>query len=380
MFLLDRLGRVPEEVLRQVRIVPAATTGFFDSHPSDADRVRAAERAAQPGIMADGDAPASVLFRDFDALSAAATRHHYEHDLGLGLDGITFAATSEAAADSRTREAAFRSLHMFFGDRLSSFRPLTLAPSEVDALSPTELEEALRTAREKMAAADSGLSGMYRQFDALEHRRDLLFCAEELIVAGFDKVDPAEFELPNGTLDDVQAAAAGALEEQQQLVDELARFETAAARRLTCAIGLLGRSARAGAVRAMEAETLVRTLGTIVGVWDALQDCRRLALALETLAHSRNLTDRPEHVDSRIQLLHTRLGRRLGEIVTGPGDAPRQQGVSQNVASVAVVLGLLDGSSFRPIELAERAERMYFRALGGLTEIALEVEAHVRVM
>jgi hypothetical protein len=59
---------------------------WFDVHPSDASRVRAAEVAATPGILVGGDDSATELFSNFETLSIAATRHLYEKDLGLTLD------------------------------------------------------------------------------------------------------------------------------------------------------------------------------------------------------------------------------------------------------------------------------------------------------
>ena len=59
-------------------------TGIFDSHPSDGDRIREARKAGEPGVF-DLDAPATVLFSNFEILAKQVTQLHYEDDLGIPL-------------------------------------------------------------------------------------------------------------------------------------------------------------------------------------------------------------------------------------------------------------------------------------------------------
>jgi Zn-dependent protease with chaperone function len=55
-----------------VKAINESKTGWFDSHPSDKDRIAAAEKLASPGVF-HCDRPAADLFTDFHAQSAAAT-------------------------------------------------------------------------------------------------------------------------------------------------------------------------------------------------------------------------------------------------------------------------------------------------------------------
>ncbi len=57
-------------------------TGWLDTHPSTADRVRRARQAAMPGYEVS-DAPARELFGNFDTLSRLVTLAHYEDDLNV---------------------------------------------------------------------------------------------------------------------------------------------------------------------------------------------------------------------------------------------------------------------------------------------------------
>lgn len=59
-------------------------TGVFDTHPSDGDRIREARKAGEPGVF-DLDAPATVLFSNFEILAKQVTQLHYEDDMGIPL-------------------------------------------------------------------------------------------------------------------------------------------------------------------------------------------------------------------------------------------------------------------------------------------------------
>lgn len=57
-------------------------TGLFDSHPSLADRIRAARRAQEPGVFHD-ERPAAALFSSFDHTARFVTLLHYTDDLEI---------------------------------------------------------------------------------------------------------------------------------------------------------------------------------------------------------------------------------------------------------------------------------------------------------
>ncbi len=60
----------------------AEKTGWLDTHPSHADRIAAAHRSAEPGILED-DGPAADLLANFDVLGRFVTLAHYEDDLQI---------------------------------------------------------------------------------------------------------------------------------------------------------------------------------------------------------------------------------------------------------------------------------------------------------
>jgi Zn-dependent protease with chaperone function len=60
-------------------------TGLFDTHPADGDRIRQARLAAEPGVF-HFEAPATVLFSNFDVAAQQVTQVHYTDDLDIDLD------------------------------------------------------------------------------------------------------------------------------------------------------------------------------------------------------------------------------------------------------------------------------------------------------
>lgn len=83
VLLAHRLARTSEERREKIRNgVGLEKTRVLDTHPSPADRVRAARRMAQPGFEIS-DAPATELFDNFDGLSRLVTLVHYEDDLNV---------------------------------------------------------------------------------------------------------------------------------------------------------------------------------------------------------------------------------------------------------------------------------------------------------
>jgi Zn-dependent protease with chaperone function len=108
--------RVPEDfpaylVVQEAKLPPAArqklqdtlglaTTGIFDTHPSDGDRIRRARQAQAPGVF-HLDLPAGALFSRFDVVSKQVTQLHYSEDLGLSVDQSNLRPVEPATAPAQ---------------------------------------------------------------------------------------------------------------------------------------------------------------------------------------------------------------------------------------------------------------------------------------
>lgn len=80
-----------------------AKTGTFDTHPCDADRIRCARQANEPGVF-DMDLPATVLFSNFEVVAKQVTQLHYAEDIGIVLDPTMLKPTSTYVEKPATAE------------------------------------------------------------------------------------------------------------------------------------------------------------------------------------------------------------------------------------------------------------------------------------
>jgi Zn-dependent protease with chaperone function len=376
-FLIAQSGRLPDEVLTHVRAGPDRTTGVFDTHPSDADRVTAAETLAAPGVLVGGDGPGTGLFRDFDGLSATATRHHYEHDLGLSLETATLVEIDAALRESNSRQESEKATQSFFGERTSGYRLLRVALNEVEHLGAPELALALGAARDAMAV-DAGTAEKYRRFEALETTRAQTFGAQQVLGAGFDKVDAGDFGLIEGTLEDAIATEARAAEQQHELVQDLDAFEAVVSRRLACSVTLLARTSPAHGNLLAEAIALVRALNAMSSVQADLAELRRLSLAESLLVHNQAASTKQDQMRTRIAHVGQATAARLAKVRAGLDDVPCPEVMSPAPTTVAAWCGLsADGLTVSIEEMGERSLTVYWGTLGRLAAIALQVEGTV---
>jgi Zn-dependent protease with chaperone function len=285
--------RLPNEIREQVENVSDTRTGTFDTHPSDADRIAAAQAMAASGALLGGDEPATTLFREFDRLSANVTRHHYESELGLELDGVKLIAIDEALRGAEDQERTEAALRDVFASRVSVTRPLRIALDEA-AAGVVDIGETL--ARARAAVKESTLSEeSYRRFEQYQFRRDLAFCAEQLFLAGLPTVDAKQFQIAEPTLAGAQSAQSSALQEQDKLRAYLDPFDTLVARRISLGVLMLEHTRRDDEARAL-ALAVTALADAVPFVLDARRSLMATAIldevtpALETSTHLRERT------------------------------------------------------------------------------------------
>jgi Zn-dependent protease with chaperone function len=197
---------------------PAARkTSLFDTHPSDSERIDAARRASDRGILVGGHDSAVRLFNDFDALSRLATRHHYEAR-GV-LDEVSLVDALDSVQASRGREERQTALFTIYSFGIARSRPQRLP--EPGAPEPP--------------AADVQT---WRFPDALERYDDRMtqrtksFVAHELFHAGYRGFNSAEFGLGEWTLEATLASEKEATEKMAVLAQIIEPYERACGNRV----------------------------------------------------------------------------------------------------------------------------------------------------
>lgn len=364
VYVAGGVARVPSELREHLVNGSAEKTGLFDTHPSDADRLRAAGSIDTPGVLLGGDLPASALFADFEALCANATRLHYEHDLGLDPDQLTLVANDVAAMRADEQQERRRAIQAFFGGNVSALRPIQLVAP------PDEPFAAARRGRERMRALiDLHLPSQYRRVEELERRRIDAFAAQALLDAGFT-INAAEFGLSAGTHEEAASMLESLRKQTAVLANTLDPFDQAAGERL--AAGLAADAAAAG--RAPDT-AITTTMNALASAVPHLIDLRLLTNAAVLLdANASNSSDA-----ARVQRCLTRIGSRIEERLRSIEVALRDAHVPLQATGELVPLARFLGLSVSPSTdaaqaLSDRVWGMYFDLLGRAASVALAAE------
>ena len=350
--------------------MPEQRTGMWDTHPSDADRVSAGERAAAAGLLVGGTAPATSLFRNFSALCIAATRHHYQHELGLETTTVTL-VDAEVANDERVRRQALRTAFTtVFGDYVSVWRPVHLPLSELENLPDAQLMAALIDARKDMTRDREVVAEHYRQYDAHGERRIKAIAAEEFLLSGGTIQDVGTMpELAEPSIQHAQETQAWATAQQNDHNAALRRFEDAAGRRLGCAV-LLADRANANA----DMKTVAAALAAVSAQLPVVLEIHQHLSVLNLLARSLGPRN-PEPLRYRFEALAARMSRALKSLADGLRETPCPESLCKQPMSVgAFCRAAVDAPDYSPAEVLDRFFTVSLHLLGLLAATALRVE------
>ena len=370
-FVVERVDRMPQDLRAQVHRVPDATTGLLDTHPSDADRSRVAEAEASPGIVVGADDSAALLLRNFEALSAAATRHHYTHELGLDLEAVTLVGLGEAVQGSRRRQEAHEAVAEFFDGCLSTFRPLRLPLQEALCLGDAERPEALVKARDTMVALTEDLAVRYRRFEWLALRHTQAFAAEELLASGIAISNGEDFELAEATLEGAASTRTWALEQQQLETSALERFEATAAERLVCGLALAAQKSQS-----VNIQSLCEVINAVGGVIPHIHDADRFLTTAAILARVGAGHDAAV-VANRLQLLGGKVDTSLAHVRSGLSDLACPQELTTEPITAVAWCGLSPPGTASGPEVVDRTLTFYLGLLGQIVTIARAGEASI---
>src|SRR6266850_2479785 len=255
-------GNVPAEARQKIDEAAAKKkTRIFDTHPCDADRLRAAQALNQPGIFHLRE-PAANLFHDFSELSKAATRFHYEHTLGLKITEHNLVPHEVSAEEIQSEAEGEQSQrNYFYGVRLI-FRPVLIAV--VPAGAPAaDLVDRLKNARQAMEQSKPEVQKALSEYEQ----------AEALYQRGLEAINQGS-----------QQATAKASAIIERLLPTLKTFEDHTQTRLGCALQLLRNPEVAAKINDVatlqhEAAQLSSVFARLGEVFLPLQELRRKSRA-----------------------------------------------------------------------------------------------------
>jgi hypothetical protein len=367
-FISLSAGDIPSDLRQKFdESMARKKTRIFDTHPCDADRVRAAETMSQPGIFHLTE-PAAHLFNDFTGLSKAATRFHYEHQLELRITEHNLVAHESLVRESRDQADAEQSLRQYFFGVKWVFRPILVSAEIPPPASAANLVENLKHARLAMEESKPAVEKALAEYEQ----------AETLYQRGL-----------NALLQSSQQATGMAAATQQSLIPTLEAFENHARTRLNCALQLLRNPDLSGkisdgALLQREAAQLTVVSARLGRVFVPLQELSRKFGAFASALQSLRQPALAPRAERRVNELSPPLKEMIKEIrtliegVPYPFPHPREgltlDEFARNDIPATHKLNALYNDCHCHLS---RLLPLYQRVLGRLTFIALKVEEQI---
>lgn len=286
-FIAGKADLLPQEVRAELRKeMDGSRTGWWDTHPSDRDRIDNARREAAEGLLRLA-LPASSLFADFPALCRAMTRDSYAAGLGKEFREEHLRPVAEFLKDQRVEDEAQRTSRRYLQGCGSAVRPLPLTPLG----SPQEDVQAARAALEGMRNRLAGLAPSYgaafRTYDEADDKVLDAASASALLSIGFVDASP-EMAKAKKAWQGERDEGRRAVEVQRGLEPGLDPVERLAAERLTTALRVLASPGSAdlvpgGVELAEEATRLYPLALTLTTLYSDLMTLRLGLRGLATL-------------------------------------------------------------------------------------------------
>jgi Zn-dependent protease with chaperone function len=368
-FVVAQDAALPEDTRTAIRAgAEQGSAGFFDTHPSDHARVRAAEATARQGVFEGGEGPASALFRDFGALSAAATRHHYERRLGLDLAHVRLVDAEGLAGEGTQRDEGQRAFRDMFEGCVNPRRPLRVPVDDLRTLDESAIAACLIDARVAMSAGRGvALADAYRDYGGLLDAQHRAFAAQECLLAGVDIGPSRGFEPEECSMEGALATHARVASRRAEVTMSLTAFEGHASRRLAAAAML---AARRGDARALSvAEGLNRVAAVIPHVL-TLQEHLVVAMHLRSMP---GVAD-PPGLSARRHIVEVRAYPCLEQLKAELSGVEVPDGPSGAMVPVASWWADGDPPDISLHEVIDRIVGVYMRLLIQMCAIADRVE------
>jgi Zn-dependent protease with chaperone function len=305
---------LPAEIHQEITATNAdEKTGWFDTHPCDADRLCAVRQLNESGIFHSTE-PAARLFSDFAALSKTVTRHQYEKHFKLAFTDQDLISADDLLRESTAIAGAEAMVVCYYGTVRSFLHPLL-----IDRQLPAPVEPAAALAEWRVAcgAIEAQREEAQKASAAcIEHlqRRDNLLSAYHLAAANF-QFSPEAYGLPDHatSASELRTAAEVALPEAETAIDEhlaqLEPFFAALRQRIGLALTFHANSSTVSPLAAEESAVLVPLLVVVGAEMKEARATGAKLRALTALAQNRSSHPDPSQVDDEALKLASDLQR-----------------------------------------------------------------------
>jgi Zn-dependent protease with chaperone function len=381
--------QMPDQRRRDlVKMLLGQNSGRFDTHPAPRDRYAALDRLALPGVVAF-DAPASVLFGDFQDLCRTVSLTHYRRDLGLAVDESRLADARQDLEARREANEARDWLAEYSIGFNSILRPLDIDPDQL--VAPADIaatKAALAESRDACASSAAEARELVKEWSTASFRIAGAAAAETMIAAGVT-FDPATLNLPPGDTRAVTALLARAKADVERTTELLAPMKAAVERRLSSALNLLFSPEFAANIpdahiKREEARRLTAAVWKLRGSAARLHEMNTAASAVSKLGENLGPAADPDRVEQAAARRFRTLEKLSNEVrweLTGanyPFDTPRGRiTINDYCAPEEIPVHQRDQAFWKARTQLERLPGIYLQCLSRLAVLAREVEALV---
>lgn len=381
----ERKRTKPEIIAEIDKQAQLAKTGFFDTHPSDSDRIARAEAEAAPGLY-KVEVPASELFQHFDAICQGVTSDFYRDTFGAVPDAQRIVAVDRLAQQQSVEDDAHVALHRLFGSSTSIPWNLRL-PGTVPANVTTgrEIVEELRAAKESMLALRDSYRAAFASYDALDTR--WLKCSQvaSLRSAGV-QLKRDDFDVPVSTSAAARQEARSTESKMERGELELAPMYDAFAHRVTLALRIAAMPKVAA--RLENASSRLATAKTAMEATKAMTPHLKLLAKLRNDFHSLQVLstlfgqeEPTKQLYDEFKLLLDRVCERTKEIRNAVAGKPFPFEHANGFVTLdkylvpELPLNADPGGAFEAADgCLDRAYSLFFRSAAHLASIAVDVE------
>lgn len=384
--IVSKAATLPVRPQEQPPQSPLQPTAVFRTHPSDSERIQAAQKLAAPGVFRL-TTPVAELFADFPALCKKVTRFWYEQQLRLPMAQVRLVGTAETQRDSDAEAEHQKALEAYLHGVNPIFYPLVLRPSLLPpATDATFCAVNLRKAKARLAEMEPAARHALERYAKADRQWIQMYCAERLLKSGFNASDGVTGSAAAQALQDDRKRLAVQME---QAGIDLKDFARVAGDRLQAALELLQQPAgilqlKDATPLADEAGRLAIVLSAIGQAFEVLHCIRRRLPCVPLLVKQRPQHSEPARVDRQLANVAGELMGFLKEARTAiqtvpyPFQSPRDllsvADYAQATSQYANELEVIYADSQAHVD---RLFALYYQILGRLVVIGGIVEARV---
>ena len=218
-------------------------TKLFDNHPSDCDRIEAAERDGSQGIYRSDVLPArlsaTVLFKSFDQLSKDTTNQYYQTLIDQPIRPKMLFPVKKLLERQTIQIEAAKALRRYFQTEIPLMRPLPIAPHSAEAEeTPLEVAKRVKACRDRMLKELAEYKRLTPRYRAAEDTLFELTAFQTLLQAGLS-IEGKDQPFPDANSKAVSTKQKRAKEAVETLAQKLLPFEMEAGSRLALSLYLL---------------------------------------------------------------------------------------------------------------------------------------------